>query len=206
MIKVLGRPRSINVRKVLWTLDELDVAYTHEPQWGADTLKTEEYRALNPNQKIPVLKDGDFVLWESNAICRYLVQTYGPTPLWPEDRQARAITDQWMSWQSTDLHSAYGYAFGALVRQFAGFDNPDLIQKSVAAWNTAMTLLDERLGQTGGFVCGEAFSLADVMIGLCVHRWRESPIERTELPQVERYISHLLARPAAQSYLSPETP
>ena len=65
MLTIIGKPTSINVRKVLWTCAELGLPFTRV-EWS------EEHAALNPNRMVPVLVDGDFVLWESNAICRYL--------------------------------------------------------------------------------------------------------------------------------------
>ena len=81
--KVLGRTSSINVRKVLWTLDELDLAYERE-DWGAGFASTKDptFLALNPNALVPVLIDEHGALWESNAICRYLATG---TPLLPQD-------------------------------------------------------------------------------------------------------------------------
>ena len=71
MLKILGKPISINVRKVLWLCEELALAYELEP-WGAGWRDTDtpEFRALNPNAMVPVIVDGDAVLWESNTICR----------------------------------------------------------------------------------------------------------------------------------------
>lgn len=73
MLKVLGKSSSINVRKVLWLLDELSLGYELE-QYGSGFKPTDtaEFKALNPNAMVPVLVDGDFVLWESHTICRYL--------------------------------------------------------------------------------------------------------------------------------------
>ena len=91
MITILGRSTSINVRKAMWSADELAIAYTQEI-WGkpARDPKAPEFLALNPNGQVPVLRDGDFVLWESSAILRYLIDKYGPGDLVPKTVQARA--------------------------------------------------------------------------------------------------------------------
>ena len=70
MLQVLGRANSLNVRKVLWLFVELELAHEHQP-WGTGDLllQSPEYLALNPNGLVPVVRDGDFVLWESNTIC-----------------------------------------------------------------------------------------------------------------------------------------
>ena len=99
MLKILGKSSSINVRKVLWLCAELDLAYNHE-QWGAGFRSTQvpEFIALNPNATVPVIVDDGFVLWESNAICRYLASEHQRADLLPDEPQARALVEQWMDW------------------------------------------------------------------------------------------------------------
>ncbi len=102
MLKILGRTSSINVRKVLWLCAELDIPYEHEV-WGDEnkSLHSPEFLALNPNAMIPVIIEDDFVMWESNAILRYLATSYGGEWLYPENPRARAPIDQWTDWQAT---------------------------------------------------------------------------------------------------------
>ena len=91
MLEVLGRSTSINVRKVLWTCAELGLPYQHT-EWGAGELSLRDpaFLALNPNALVPVVRDGDFVLRESNTICRYLAAKAGRTDLLPAEPAARA--------------------------------------------------------------------------------------------------------------------
>jgi glutathione S-transferase len=96
---------------------------------------------VNPNALVPVLIDERGPIWESNAICRYVA---AGTPLFPDDRRQRALIDQWMDWQCTELNTAWRYAFAGLVRKTPGFDDPKQIAASVTAWNTAMGLLSAR--------------------------------------------------------------
>jgi glutathione S-transferase len=202
--KVLGRTSSINVRKVLWTLDELGVAYERE-DWGQGSSPTSDpkFLKLNPNALVPVLVDQHGPIWESNAICRYLA---ADTPLFPQDRRQRALVDQWMDWQCTELNTAWRYAFAGLVRKTPGFDDPEQIQASVTAWNTAMGLLSARLVDTGCYVAGDQFTLADIVLGLSAHRWLFSPIERESWPTISAYYERLKLRPAFQRWSLPEVP
>lgn len=202
--KVLGRTSSINVRKVLWTLDELDLAYERE-DWGAGFASTKDpgFLAMNPNALVPVLIDEHGALWESNTICRYLA---AGTPLLPDERRARAIVEQWMDWQATELNTAWRHAFAGLVRKAPGFDDPARIAASVDAWNTAMGLLDARLVDTGAYVAGDAFTLADIVLGLSLHRWLHSPIQRAEWPALTAYYARLKRRPAFGAWSLPEVP
>lgn len=85
MLRILGKASSINVRKVLWACEELNIAFTRE-DWGSGFQSTHsaEFLALNPNAMVPVAQDGDFVLWESNTILRYLANAYGTPALVPQ--------------------------------------------------------------------------------------------------------------------------
>jgi glutathione S-transferase len=196
MLRVLGKASSINVRKVLWTCAEVGCAYEHEA-WGSGFRSTSEpeFLALNPNALVPVMVDGDVVLWESNTICRYLAARHGCDELLPSAPAERARVEQWMDWQATDLNSAWRYAFVALVRKLPGYDDPGMTAASAREWNRLMGLLDRQLEKTGAYVTGEQLTLADIGLGLSVHRWRMTPIERASLPAVDAYYARLCARP-----------
>ncbi|MBB5882467.1 glutathione S-transferase [Xanthomonas arboricola] len=117
MLDIYGKPTSINVRKVLWLCEELALDYTlHAYGSGFASVDTEAFRALNPNALVPVIRDGDLVLWESNTICRYLAARAGRADLLPTVPAARALVEQWMDWQATELNNAWRYAFMASVR------------------------------------------------------------------------------------------
>jgi glutathione S-transferase len=78
MIQVWGRTDSSNVQIVLWCLSELDLPFERQ-DWGGKYggNKNPEYLAINPNGLVPTLKDGSYILWESNSILRYLNAKYG---------------------------------------------------------------------------------------------------------------------------------
>jgi glutathione S-transferase len=195
VIKVLGRPNSINVRKVLWLCDELGLAIERE-DWGREYRSTDDpaFRALNPNGLVPVLLDDDFVLWESNSICRYLAARERRADLLPTELRGRAQVEQWMDWQATELNGAWRYAFHALARRSPAHADPAAIASSIDAWNQRMTLLDAQLARTGAHVTGAGFTLADIVLGLSTHRWFALPIERPRLPAVEAYYERLTLR------------
>jgi glutathione S-transferase len=193
-LKVLGRKSSINVRKVLWTCAELDLKFEHvesDPQ----------LLARNPNAKLPVMQDGDFVLWESNAICRYLAGKQPRSTLLPDEPQARALIEQWMDWQATELNSAWSYSFLALARKSPAHTDPAAIAASVESWNLHMRILDAHFEHGGQFITGEFFTLADVVLGLSTHRWLHSPIERPHLDAVHGYYQRLSVRPAFRAHV-----
>ena len=196
MLKVLGKASSINVRKVLWTCVELGLPFEQE-QWGTGfrSTATAQFMALNPNAKVPVLVDGDLVLWESNAICRYLAGRERRFDLLPDDPAQRAIVEQWMDWQATELNNAWRYAFMARVRKSPEHADPGAVAAGTAEWNRHMAMLDVQLSRTGAHVAGDAFTLADIALGLSTHRWFMTPIDRPRLPAVEAYYERLSERP-----------
>ncbi len=94
MLKVYGRANSINVRRVLWMLDELGLKYERE-DWGRGFKPTDsaDFRKINPVGVVPVIEDGDFRLRESNSIVRYLAEKHGRADLYPKDLQQRATVE-----------------------------------------------------------------------------------------------------------------
>jgi glutathione S-transferase len=201
MIALLGRPTSINVRKVLWLCAELDLEVDLQP-WGSGYRSTQlpAFLALNPNGLVPVLRDGDFTLWESNTICRYLAAREQRTDLLPTAPRRRAQVEQWMDWQATELNNAWRYAFMALVRQDPAYTDKTAMQDSVQRWNQCMTVLDTQLARTGAFVTGEKFTLADVVLGLSTCRWALAPIERPPLHAVAAWLGRLVPRPGYRQH------
>ena len=194
-IRILGRDTSINVRKVLWTCHELGIGFVREDFGnGFASTHTDEYLRLNPNGQVPVLVDEGFVLWESNTICRYLAHKHRATGLLPADPRGRALVEQWMDWQATELNPAWRYPFLGLIRHDPAFQDPTKLTEGVAAWNRVMGVLEAQLAHTGAYVTGADFSLADVVLGLSVNRWKMTPIARARYPAVEDYYRRLQAR------------
>ncbi|MBP2160413.1 MULTISPECIES: glutathione S-transferase family protein [Asticcacaulis] len=199
-VKILGRLSSINVRKVLWACDELGLAYIRE-DWGTGFADVQDpaFLALNPNAQIPVIIDGDVVLWESNTILRYLANAHGGEAFYPNAPVARARVDQWLDWQASDLNPAWSYAFLALARGSEAHRIPLMIDRSIARWTQLMQVLDGHLA-TRAHMAGEAFSLADIAVGLSVTRWLATPFSKPDLPAVAAYHARLSQRPAFAAY------
>jgi len=195
MLQILGKASSINVRKVLWTCTELGIAFERE-DWGSGFRSTDTpvFLALNPNAMVPVIKDGDFVLWESNSIIRYLANQYAGQHLYPAQPKARARVDQWLDWQATDLNGSWSYAFLSLVRHSPDHQDPATLANACERWTKNMQILERQLQATGAYVSGEHFSLADIAVGLSVNRWFETPLEHPELAAVRAYYERLTQR------------
>lgn len=203
-LRVLGRVTSINVRKVLWALDELGLAYERE-DWGQPLRdpKAPEFLALNPNGLVPVFVDGDFVLWESNAIIGYLAGKHGQ--LVPAVREGRALVEQWLTWQVGELNPQWGYAVNARLRRNPAYADAARIEESIAAWTARLRVLDGHL-RGRRYVVGDAFSVADIAIALSSHRWFSTPVDRPDLPALAAHYEMAKARPAGTRWMSAETP
>lgn len=205
-MKILGRVTSSNVRKVLWTADLCGIAYEHEV-WGMPHRdpRVPEFLALNPNATVPVIIDDGFVLWESGAIMRYLAQKRG-SELWPEDVRERALVDQWLTWQATELLPSWLYAVTAFLAKNPAFSDPARIAHSVDQWTANMRMLEARLAEGGGYVANRRLSLADLALALSSHRWFSTPFDRPELPAVVEHYQRLKATEAGRKYLGEATP
>ena len=171
LIKVLGRATSSNVQKVLWLLDEIGQDYVRE-DYGGEHGRTHEaaYLLLNPNATVPTLVHGDFTLWESNAICRYLARTFGAAKLYPADPRQRADCERWMDWQLAGLGAAMPPLYLQLVRTPAEMRDPAIVKTSRSRSNALFGVLDAVL-RDRAFLCGDDFTIADLALGPWTHRW-----------------------------------
>lgn len=207
MLTILGKASSINVRKVLWTCAELHISFERE-DWGTGFRQTDtpEFLSLNPNGLVPVIKDDDFVLWESNSIIRYLASRYAGEALYPADPIKRARIDQWLDWQASDLNRSWSYAFLSLVRKSVAHQVPGEISASLAGWTRHMSILEGQFDATRAFVAGEHFSLADIPIGLSVNRWFSTPFEHPRFAAVSSYFDRLADSTGFAAYCKNGTP
>lgn len=106
MLEVLGRATSGNVQKVLFLLERAGVPYKRH-DYGKTfegTTLTAEYKALNPTQKVPTLRDGDLHVWESHTILRYIANVQDAVALYPRDPAARSQVERWMDWTLASLN------------------------------------------------------------------------------------------------------
>ena len=196
LIALWGRLSSCNVQKALWALEEVGVDYERIDaggDWGG--LDDPAYLALNPHGRIPTLVDGDTVVWESDAIVRYLAARYGAGSLWPETPKARAAADQWMAWTAASLYPDWIELFWKLVRTPLAKRDPDTTARLLAATAKRFEVLDRHL-KTGGYIAGNTFTMADIPAGMMLYRWFEMDIVRPDTPHVEAWYARLRERPA----------
>jgi glutathione S-transferase len=187
MLKILGRATSTNVQKVLWFCDEAGVAYDHDNDIGGAYGRndTPEYLAMNPNGRVPVAIDEGFVMWESNAIVRYLARKE-KSPLYPSGFAERQTVERWMDWELSLLAPRMVPVFIGLVRTAPEDRDEARIAAAVEPWNAAMAVLDGQLADSA-YVAGDAFTLADIPIAPIAHRWFNLDIARIDAPNVRRW-------------------
>jgi glutathione S-transferase len=204
-LTIWGRINSVNVQKVLWCLCELDLAYRRIDAGMAFGRTNEpDYLAINPNGRIPTLVDGDFVLWESNSIMRYLVLAYaGQSPLYPQAPKLRAGVDRWLDWTLSTLQPVERPVFWALVRAPAEARDMIAIQKDADAAAAEWRIVDTELG-TRSFVAADHFTLADIALGAFARRWfGVEGIDRPRLANLERWYAQLSSRAGFSQFVAP---
>lgn len=200
-VRLWGRLSSINVRKVAWALRELNLPYERREAGGKfGVVDTPDYLHHNPNGLVPLLEDGDVVLWESNVIVRYLCAKHAPGTLYPKPLPARFDAERWMDWQQTTFNPAGRDAFIQLVRTPAAERDAALLERSIARTESLFDVLDHHLA-TRAFVGGDRFTMADIPLGCEAHRWFNLPRAHKPWPNVERWYRALRARPATDTVL-----
>ena len=205
MLKLWGRTSSINVRKVLWTLQALQLQMglpfeRVDAGLSFGVVKTPDYLAKNPNALVPLLEDGDFQLWESNVIVRYLCAKHASGTLYPVDLQARFEAERWMDWQQTALNNASRDAFYQWIRVKPEDRQPALIAKSVAATEPLLDMVDAQLARHA-FMAGARLTMADIPIACEIHRWWGLPQSRPAWVNIERWYAQMLVHPASRGVL-----
>jgi glutathione S-transferase len=204
MLRIWGRANSSNVMKVLWLCEELAIPFERVDAGGAfGGTRTPDYLARNPNALVPVIEEPDgFVLWESNAIIRYLARSRAPdSPIYPKDLRQAADCDRWLDWQQTALNDPLRSVYFTLFRIPEPERDWAAFGKAREQAASLFGMLDERLASRR-FVCGEAFTLADIALGIYAYRWLAMPVERPATPHLRRWHDELATRPAWGRYVA----
>jgi glutathione S-transferase len=195
MLTIHGRLNSINVQKVVLACEEMGIPYVRHDAGGAfGIVKTDAYKAMNPNSLVPVIVDDDFVLWESNAIVRYLASKFGQGTVYPDDLRQRALSDRWMDWQCFSFYNAYAAAFRGLIRTPEAERDLKAIDASIAATHPQMAILEATLaGKT--YLAGSRPTIGDIALVPTIYRWLNMPVQRPAAPHTEAWVGCCVARP-----------
>ena len=194
MLKIWGRSNSINVQKVLWCCAELDIPF-HRADVGGPFggNRDPRYLRLNPNGLVPTISDDGFVLWEANAIVRYLAAKHGMGTLCPEDLAEQADADRWMDWQMGTLWANFRPAFIGLVRTPPEERDETRIKVAISKTAENWSILDAHLSSRK-YITGTSFTMADIPLGATAYRWFNLDIERPPLLDLAAWYERLCKR------------
>jgi glutathione S-transferase len=201
MIKIWGRTDSSNVQKVLWCCGELGLEF-ERLDWGGKFGGNDDkaYREMNPNGLVPTVKDGDFILWESNSVMRYLNAKYGAGKLLPTSPEGIGDANRWMDWQLSSFNAAIVPLFFALIRTPPEKRDPKAVdaalEKTAKAWQTVENQLAKNR-----YLGGSEFSLGDIPLGVWAYRWFNLPIARPNFPRVSDWYERLKQRKPYQTHI-----
>ena len=196
MVTLWGRNNSTNVKKVRWTLAELGLPYEQiMAGQGFGVNHDAAYLALNPNGLVPMLKDGNDVLWESNSIVRYLAAQYGADTLWQASPIQRAKSEKWMDWANETLSPTHRKILIGLVRTPAEKRNMAEIEAAIVACEPLLEILDNTLAQQT-WLSGEQFGVGDIAAAPFVYNLLETVKTWQPRPHLARWYQQLADRPA----------
>ena len=192
-LRVWGTKHAANAQKVTWCLGELGIPYEHvEIEAAPRSPLDREYLALQ-GHVVPIIDDDGFVLWEGNAIARYLAGRYGRAPFWPDLPAARASAGRWMDFQLSTLRAH----LHLLIR-----GTPDAAQAArvAADFATAMRVVERAL-ELHDYLVGDDFTVGDIPLGIMAYRWSVLEMERPPMPAIEAWFGRLKARLAFRAHV-----
>ena len=199
MLKIWGRRNSVNVQKVLWCAQELKLQYEHIDA-GMEFGLTKEswFLSMNPNGLVPTIKDDEVVLWESNAILKYLAVKYGENKLTGKNLNENANIDMWLDWQLGTVMPGLNPVFLGLVRTPPEKRDNAAIKAGETRLIKAFQSLDQHLSEKN-YVTLNKFTVADIAIGCAVNRWYLIDTDHPTLPRLHSWFENLKSRPAFAS-------
>ena len=196
-IIVHGRATSSNVQLVMWAIAELGLQYDRRDVGGMyGGTDTPQYRAMNPNGRVPTIQDGALTMFESPAILRYLARAHGSDAFWPADQKRVAELDMWAEWMKTSFCQCFAFdIFWPLIRTRAADRDQRQIARGEAELARLAPMIDRRIGY-GPWLGGEDFTFADVMVGHILYRYFDVDFARVPTPNLEAYYRRCTQRPA----------
>ena len=180
-VEILADPITVNCRKVIAGLKMMGIDYTlTKIDYFKGEQKSPDYLAVNPNASIPAMRDGDLVLWESNAILQYAADKHGKAAFYPTELTARSDVNRWLFWECGNwFPSCYVYLVENCVKPLLGAEaDPAVLEGAAENFHKLAGILDSRLGEST-YVCGETPTIADVVVAapMHLHGWMKLPLE-----------------------------
>ena len=197
MIEIYGVARSRAFR-CLWALQELGLAYEHHSiDWTTDA-KQPEYTKLNPNARVPCLRDGELVLFESLAINLYLGRRYGLGTLMPTDIQQEARVLQWTLWSTNEVEPHLSTVNHHRTNLPEAERDPAIAAAAEAKLAAPLAVLDAALAADGGYLLGADFTLADLNVASVLSTAIVARFDLRPYPNVSAWFGRCFQREAAQ--------
>jgi len=209
-LRIWGRENSINVQKVLWLCEDLNIPYERiDAGMEHGVNKTPEYLKINPNGLVPTISDNGFILWESHAVMRYLIRRNdnksgsgsADNSIYPRDSKGSSLVDQWLDWTNTVAWPAMRPLFWGWVRLKAEERNLQDLENSRQLMIKALSMFDQQLS-VSTYAAGEEFTLADIPMALIAYRWFNIPIDRPDFKNLNRWYSRIGERAGFKRYCS----
>jgi glutathione S-transferase len=209
-IEIFAVPPSPRAFKVLAVANHLGIDFTLRPlDFSKGEHKSPEYAALNPNMLMPTLRDGDYVLWEANAIMQYLAGRKPQSGLLPSDERGRLDVTRWQFWDLAHWDPAVAILlienFVKPVLLAAGEPDAAQVAKGTEMFHRAAAVLD---GQLKGrrYVTGEALTLADFALGAPLNYAAQARFPLERYGEIRRWHASLLTLPAWQKTMADSVP
>ncbi len=206
-MKIYADPITVNCRKVLAGLQLMNVPYERvHVDFFTGEQKSPSYTAINPNAAMPSLVDGDFVLWESNAILAYAADKYGKTAFYPTELKARADIHRWLLWESSSwFPSTYVYLVENCVKPLLKAEpDPAVLQAQTDNFNKLAGILDARLAKSE-WLTGPTVTIADIAVAapMHLHPYQELPLNGH--PNLKRWMTQNVEKLACweSTYVGP---
>lgn len=201
MLEIWGRRSAFNVQKALWTIGELELPHQHVEAGGsAGGLDAPDFLALNPNGRIPVVRDGEIIVWESHSIVRYLAAKHGAGTLWAVDPAERSLADRWMDWGQSAMQPDFMQLFWSFYRTPEPKRNPRRIESAAANCVQHFELLDRHL-EEHAYLAGDQFTMGDIPAATSLYRYFEMGVPTPEVPNVHRWYGELARRTAFREHI-----
>ena len=179
-MELFADPITVNCRKVVAGLKLLGSDYTlTKVDYFKGEQKSDAFKAINPNAALPALRDGDLVLWESNAILQYAADKGGKTQFYPTDPAKRADVNRWLLWEaSTWFPSCYVYLVENCVKPLlGGAPDPAMLAGEEERFHKLAGILDDRLSRHP-WLAGDGPTIADIAVAapMHLHAWQQLPL------------------------------
>ncbi|HEY4370696.1 MAG TPA: glutathione S-transferase [Burkholderiales bacterium] len=202
MLKIWGRTNSINVQKVMWLVEELQLPHERVDAGLLHGVVNDAwYRAMNPNGRVPTIDDEGFILWESNTVVRYLAAKHSAGGFCPEDLRVRADADRWMDWCTSTVAPVMTPLFWGLIRTPPEKRDPVALENHRKEMDRLAGILDSRLSDGRAYLTGAALTMGDIPVGCFTYRWYHMPIERAEFAHLRAWYERLAQRPAFRRHV-----